>query len=146
MKILRISAHALLLFSILWVIFFADTAVKIASLGFASIMLLLSLLTIRRPYDPQTNRRQLWYGLMPMIEYYRMRKEKLQKGDFLNQCANYSASVLEIDDFIEYWHKHETGNDLPEYLGMTDDEYIKWAKDSNHVLTRFIELRRQKLG
>ena len=32
---------------------------------------------------------------------------------------------MSIDDKIEYWHTHETGNSLREFLGMTKQEYLK---------------------
>lgn len=31
---------------------------------------------------------------------------------------------LTCDDKIEYWHTHETGNSLREFLGMTEEEYL----------------------
>ena len=34
---------------------------------------------------------------------------------------------MSIDDKIEYWHTHETGNGLREFLGMTEQEYIDFC-------------------
>jgi hypothetical protein len=34
----------------------------------------------------------------------------------------------EIDNYIEYWHKHDTGNSLQDFLGMTKDEFVKYVK------------------
>lgn len=33
----------------------------------------------------------------------------------------------DIHDYVEYWHTHETDNELHEFLGMTAREYSKWA-------------------
>ena len=45
-------------------------------------------------------------------------------------CSNgrLKVSADTIDDLIEYWHTHETGNSLPEFLGMTDSEYEDFVK------------------
>lgn len=34
---------------------------------------------------------------------------------------------MSIDDKIEYWHTHETGNSLIEFLGMTEQEYLEFC-------------------
>ena len=34
---------------------------------------------------------------------------------------------MSIDDKIEYWHTHETGNSLREFLGMTEQEYLDFC-------------------
>ena len=34
----------------------------------------------------------------------------------------------EIDNYIEYWHTHDTGNSLQDFLGMTKDEFVKYIK------------------
>ena len=35
---------------------------------------------------------------------------------------------FDLDDYIEYWHTHETGNTLQEFLGLTDYEYEIYIK------------------
>lgn len=35
--------------------------------------------------------------------------------------------VGEIDDYIEYWHTHNTNNSLKEFLGLTQQEYDMWV-------------------
>lgn len=39
------------------------------------------------------------------------------------------VSPDEIDDFIEAWHEGDEGSSLPEYLGMTREEYRLWFHD-----------------
>ncbi len=34
----------------------------------------------------------------------------------------------DLDGRVEYWHTHDTGNTLQEFLGMTDSEYEKWGR------------------
>lgn len=35
-------------------------------------------------------------------------------------------SMTQIREYIEYWHGNDTGKTLPEFLGMTDQEYGRW--------------------
>ena len=46
-----------------------------------------------------------------------------------------SLEDLTYDDKIEYWHTHETGNSLREFLGMTEEEYLDFVlgKDSKRT-------------
>ena len=60
----------------------------------------------------------------------------------------YSAGLMEaerIDDFIEAWHN--SGDDekrsLPQYLGMTDDEYAVWVM-SHAALPTILAARRDR--
>jgi hypothetical protein len=39
-----------------------------------------------------------------------------------------------IDDYIEYWHTHDTGNSLQEFLGMTKDEFVKYIKHGDRYI------------
>ena len=34
---------------------------------------------------------------------------------------------MSIDDKIEYWHTHDTGNSLREFLGMSEQEYLDFC-------------------
>jgi hypothetical protein len=33
-----------------------------------------------------------------------------------------------IDHYVEYWHTHDTGMELDEFLGMTEKEYGHWVE------------------
>ena len=37
------------------------------------------------------------------------------------------GTEMSIDDKIEYWHTHDTGNSLREFLGMTEQEYLEFC-------------------
>ena len=41
--------------------------------------------------------------------------------------------IRRIEDFIEYWHTHETGNSLREFLGMTKEEYTNLLKGEEYM-------------
>ena len=50
---------------------------------------------------------------------------------------------MSIDDKIEYWHTHETGNSLIEFLGMTEKEYFDFClpkqafkDDENYIVEK----------
>lgn len=46
---------------------------------------------------------------------------------------------MSIDDKIEYWHTHETGNSLREFLGMTKQEYLEFCMDGIKTKTKKIK-------
>lgn len=41
---------------------------------------------------------------------------------------------MSIDDKIEYWHTHETGNSLREFLGMTEQEYLEFCLPNANLI------------
>ena len=43
---------------------------------------------------------------------------------------------MSIDDKIEYWHTHETGSSLIEFLGMTEQEYFDFCMDGIKTKTK----------
>lgn len=53
----------------------------------------------------------------------------LPSKTFIEKCLSGEAVPDEIDDYIDYWHEHETGNILYEFLGMTREEYSAWIFD-----------------
>lgn len=49
----------------------------------------------------------------------------------------YRAGEVEIEnvhDYVEYWHTHDTGNDLYQFLGMTKTQFSDWIKRSDDAL------------
>lgn len=69
----------------------------------------------------------------------------LKKYDkpFIEACLNNNATLLDLDDYVEFWHTHETGNTLKEFLGMTDYEYEQWIKTPDVVFEDIIRCRRE---
>ena len=63
--------------------------------------------------------------------------------NFINDCLNAKATLLDLDRYVEYWHNNDTGNTLQEFLGLTDFEFEQWGKSSN-VIFRDILFCRQR--
>lgn len=103
-----------------------------------------------------------------LIKHYREKCEKLEKDcnslinridtlqrrqavnkynkSFLNSLILGEVLVEEIDDYVEYWHTHNTKCSLPTFLGMSDSLYSKWATEGNKVLIEFVEEERKRYG
>ncbi len=43
------------------------------------------------------------------------------------------------DDLVDYWHTHDTGNTLREFLGMNEEEYQQWGAPD--ILTQMQEVK-----
>lgn len=54
-----------------------------------------------------------------MCKFDKPYAERLRAGEI-----NYD----DIDNYVEYWYKHETGVSLQDFLGMTKEEFVKWIK------------------
>ena len=55
-----------------------------------------------------------------------------RESDFVERCANGTAEPEEIDDYVDLWHESDSQLSLPEYLGMTEEEYVfVFLKSSN---------------
>lgn len=67
----------------------------------------------------------------------------MMKKTFIDLCLSGEARAEQIDDYVEYWHTHDTGNTLKEFLGMTDLEYAEWATSSDEYLKNLIEKKRK---
>lgn len=79
----------------------------------------------------KTDQSSLFYKLKMNISYHTTASyfdeidadyEILEKKDYPD-----GKDFDDIDDAIEYWHTHDTGNELYEYLGMTEQEYFDWV-------------------
>lgn len=68
---------------------------------------------------------------------------KAEYISFMEAVLNYHSDPGMIHAYIEYWHEHETMRTLPDFLGMTADEYARWLKDGS-CLEEILEERRQK--
>lgn len=44
-------------------------------------------------------------------------------ASFIQRCLNGDALLDDIDDAVEQWHTGDTSRSLPEFLGLTEDEY-----------------------
>lgn len=64
--------------------------------------------------------------------------------DFMVDCLNGFADPFDIDQYIEYWHAHETGKTLQEFLGMTDAEYECFGKSPNTIIEHLLTERKNR--
>ena len=58
---------------------------------------------------------------------------------------NKEFCIVSIDDYIKYWHEHETGNTLQEFLGLTDYECEQWGKSSDSIFRDIIFCRQRQI-
>lgn len=61
--------------------------------------------------------------------------------NFITACINKHSKTEDIDDYVDYWHTHETGCTLREFLGLTVNEYAMWGTYGNDVLYEIIKNR-----
>lgn len=65
------------------------------------------------------------------------------ENSFVQKCLNGEANPEELDEQIEYWHTHDTGVTLREYLGLTHSEYEEWGKGNNSTFRDIIRRREE---
>lgn len=68
------------------------------------------------------------------------------KISFIVDCLNADATLFELDNYIEYWHTHDTGNSLQEFLGLTDYEYEQWGKTSDVIFRDILRCRQENIS
>lgn len=56
---------------------------------------------------------------------------------YLNGCAAFTT----LDNWIEYWHTHDTHNTLKEFLGLDEDEYWYLIRMDDDQAKGFIDLK-----
>ena len=61
--------------------------------------------------------------------------------NFIDRCLYGLTDCEEIDDYVDYWHSHDTQNTLSEFLGMRPEEYEEWAKYGDAVLREILRCR-----
>lgn len=59
-------------------------------------------------------------------------------------CLNGNAMVSDLEQYVEYWHAHETGKTLQEFLGMNDAEYEHFGKSPNTIVEHFLTERKNR--
>jgi len=61
-------------------------------------------------------------------------------SNFIEKCLLREARPEDIDDFIELWHQNPGEQSLPEYLGMTRNEYAFWIANAA-ILPTLLSIR-----
>lgn len=59
-------------------------------------------------------------------------------NNFVSDYLDKRATIDEIDDYVKYWHTHETGLSLQDFLGFTDEDMAKWMMYGNDVVKDII--------
>jgi hypothetical protein len=49
------------------------------------------------------------------------------------------VKASQVHDYVDYWHTHETGSKLHEFLGMTEGQYYDWVMQSDAALKNILE-------
>ena len=52
---------------------------------------------------------------------------KYVEKTFVEALRDGEINVGSIDDYIEYWHTHNTNKNLRDFLGLTQNEYDMWV-------------------
>ncbi len=65
-------------------------------------------------------------------------------SNFILNCINGDALLSEIDDYIDLWHDSNTELSLPEFLGMTKEEYTLFVEDEQY-LASIVTAHREKV-
>lgn len=63
--------------------------------------------------------------------------------DFITLCLQGRVFSVEIDDWIDAWHKGDYECELYEFLGMSKEEYGDWVECSK-TIEQIIEIRFNK--
>lgn len=61
--------------------------------------------------------------------------------NFVDGCLLGCADPKNLDVYIDYWHTHETGNILREFLGMSQSEFEKWLASGDIIIPVILRCR-----
>lgn len=65
------------------------------------------------------------------------------QAKFVDLCLAEKAALDEIDDFVDRWHAAPQGQELHDYLGMSEEEYSLWLRVPD-ALAYILEARRDQ--
>ena len=54
-------------------------------------------------------------------------------ANFIQDCITNKCKVDQIDEYVHNWHEGDSELSLVEYLGMTEEEYSYYIKNSNNL-------------
>lgn len=70
----------------------------------------------------------------------------MYENSFVQKCLNGEADLLELDEYIEYWHTHDVNVTLREYLGLTPSEYAEWGNSSDAIFRDILRCRMEGIS
>lgn len=65
---------------------------------------------------------------------------------FIQDCLEENADLADLDKYISYWHKNDTGRTLLEFLGLTPYEYQEWLRSEDSILSDILRCRREGIN
>ena len=114
----------------------ADARSPSSSYGLSNVSIQCSTIKLRHGdslLDPVIDEAGTW-GLLTLslgILGKMPSKDVGKMSNFLDRCLSGDALIEDIDDYIDDWHQSDSDQSLPEFLGMTRNEYRLWGKDPN---------------
>lgn len=65
------------------------------------------------------------------------------RQSFMEQLIKGEAPPEAMDDFIDLWHEGDDTRSLPEFLGMSEDEYGLWVEKPDALPVIFLARKRR---
>lgn len=73
---------------------------------------------------------------------YIIERAAAHNESFMDRCVADKARPADIDYYVSYWHSHETGKSLQDFLGMTDREFELLGKSEDGIIDKIIAHRK----
>lgn len=54
-------------------------------------------------------------------------------SNFIQKCINGDALLLDIDNYIEVWHKSDSNVPIYSFLGMSKEEYMLYLENESNL-------------
>ena len=64
----------------------------------------------------------------------------MYEKSFVQKCLNGEADLLELDEYIEYWHTHDIN------VTLTPCEYTAWASSSDTIFRDILRCRMEGIS
>lgn len=65
--------------------------------------------------------------------------KKYHSKTFLQSCSEGKSQLSDLNDWIDYWHVHDTGKSLMNFLGLDPTEYRQWAEGNDHIFAEVLQ-------
>lgn len=65
--------------------------------------------------------------------------------NFIDDFFSEGLLIDDIDDYVEFWHNHDSNDTLREFLGLTEYEYEVWMQEGNDVVRDILYCRRHNI-
>lgn len=65
---------------------------------------------------------------------------------FIEKCLDGEADIFELDNYIEFWHTHDTDVSLRDFLGLTPYEYEMWGRSNDSIFRDILRCRMDNIN